>query len=210
MLLRSIFYTLLSLSCSAQAIVYTGNYILPKNLTATPPLYAYYKGTKIPLQKGAYSFTSATPITQLYCLFTQELAAPQAVLLDSPNTIRLFTIKKTSAYKCYKITKATSQWDIQEITLCKNNEPCTELPENTLLFLMDPHLINTLENKDWQDTQGAIVLPSITFKNTITNAQVANMSDRAALMTPDMALFNRTSSVATDRQGTTVRYITTD
>ncbi len=149
----------------------------PKDIENPPSLYMFYKGREHPIdlehamqapKKGFYEIYEQAAPAELYLVVTQDLQRPENV-----DELNHFRTSAQHPYRYFKLTRKKSLvekkevefWDIQEQS---HKEKVIELPDNTIIFWMNPAFIEKLESDTWQPGDSVIKLPRIIFNASIT------------------------------------------
>ena len=170
---------------------YIGDIQFPMSIESIPPLPPIlYKGTEHPIdldfqgnrvpRKARYELYEHRMCQEFYMLITEYLKVP-----DSNDFAHLETSAKYP-YKLYHIQRATKiktivdehqtmsavqpavgerieYWEIKELD---NTNPEIAIPDNTIIFLMNPTFVDLI-SEPWRPDDAVIRLPTILFKNTL-------------------------------------------
>jgi hypothetical protein len=154
---------------SMQATPFIGSLKFPKNIDSVPTLCGYYKGTRFCLNCAEISQTNkisfiideSKSCTQIYLLFTSNIV-PSGL----HNKIYGLKIPTNVSYALYELNK---------IAVCKDNEECSYswqidektlstnriIPEKTIIILLQPEFIDSIQSIRWNPEDHVVYLPSI-------------------------------------------------
>ena len=102
-------------------------------------------------------------------LVTEQLEPP------TKNNPTYISVDKGAPYKYYKINRASTagpnepQWIISEFSGIGTP---SRIPENTVIVLVDPSLIEGLKPVTWKPHPGIVKLPNLVISKTITQEQL--------------------------------------
>lgn len=123
----------------------------------------YYQGTKITDKNGTFQFTGEKNPSEFHIVIT-HIKTPES------HYIETLEIPENVPYKYYYLEKRNDlnnpenyKWLIRE----KSGDKGFMLPENTLIIVMDPLYIDTIENTTWKKNDNLIMLPTILLKKDI-------------------------------------------
>lgn len=194
MKLQNIFYAIILVQSSFAFITYNpqktilmGTIQFPKDVTHAPTLSVLYNGGQYPIeingtghpQKGFFEIYESKLPKTLYLLITEHLKQPTS------NEFKHLETSPDHAYLLYKLTKnKTVQtlaknksdetekqpfWLIEKIT---SKEKSMVIPDNTIIFLMSPELIGSLEDETNQSNETLVRLPKIIFDDALKQAKL--------------------------------------
>lgn len=146
--------------------LFLGTIKFPKAFTNND-LCLYYKGIKLAAEwdknnaSAQFSFLESKTSQNLYILISNDIAYHA----DSKNTIKHLELS-TKSYLCYELqatriydendTLISFSWEAKECDLNSNI-----IPENTVIFLFNPDLVEGLQVFTWNKNQAMRLLPTI-------------------------------------------------
>jgi hypothetical protein len=191
-----------------------GSIVFPTG-TRPPALTAYYKGLRISITEGSYHIPDKHGADSEICLlFT--LGPIRTQVHEDTNTISDLCLASNASYKYFKLKKNLNYfgwhpvythmgrrndeqpWFIVEERLPKNR--CV-LPESALLVLLDPQIIDRLENEPWQTQGNTCRMPRIVIKEKITAKKLKHMAHQSLLTSLDLDPFHRPPNTITQAGG---------
>jgi len=171
--------------------LFLGNIKFPKNLNHTD-LCIYYKGQKLNTDwdkhnlSVQYSFLEAKTSQNLYLLICNNITCHTTLT----NTIQHLQLTDNQ-YRCYHLQASRIHdeqeklvrfsWDCQECEL-KNGV----VPDNTIIFLFDPHIIDDIQVHTWSKNQAMRLVPTITISNNATAPEIVRAITIARLTAIDL------------------------
>lgn len=171
--------------------LFLGNIKFPKKLNQTD-LCIYYKGQKLNTDwdkhnlSAQYSFLEAKTSQSLFLLVCNELA----YYTKSNNTVQYLRLTNEE-YRCYQL-QATRLQDDQEniVQFSWNCQECELengiIPDNTIILLFDPFLIEGIQIHTWNKNQAMRLVPTITISNNATACEIVRAMTIAQLTAIDI------------------------
>lgn len=171
--------------------LFLGNIKFPKSLNHTD-LCIYYKGQKLNTDwdkhnlSAQYSFLEAKTSQALYLLVCNNIACHTKL----GNTVQHLQLTNDQ-YRCYHL-QATRVHDEQE-NLVHFSWDCQEcelesgiIPDNTIIFLFDPYLVDGVQVHTWSKNQAMRLIPTITISSTATASEIVRTMTIARLTAIDI------------------------
>lgn len=171
--------------------LFVGTIQFPKQLNNND-LCLYYKGQKLTTEwdtlssSAQFSFLESKYAQELYIVVCNNFTHQT----DTKNIIQHLQVTDKS-YKCYKLTATRIYneeknliqftWDIVDYVLCNNI-----LPDNTLIFLFNPELIDGLQLHTWKKQQTMRIVPTICINNQATSKELIRTITIARLKAIDI------------------------
>lgn len=164
--------------------IFYGTICYPLSIINPPALAPLlYHGQEIPLtmplsdqqpKKCTFEIVENRNLSHIYMIITEDFARPknnEIIALETaaefPYRLFKLTIITQELLCDNSTTKTTLQpqksWLIQEMD---NKEPVIKIPENTIIFFMDPSFVS-LENVTWAIDDAVAKLPTIAFNNEL-------------------------------------------
>ena len=176
--------------------LFMGSIQFPEKLTDTD-LCVYYKGKKIVTEwdnsslSSEYSFLESKQLENLYILISENISFET----DNDNTIKNLKIEDDRPYLCYKLTASRVideggnpgdlSWN-DEIMEIKDGA----VPENTIIFLFNPDLIDKVQIHNWKKNQNMRLVPTIKIKKDLTSKELIAAVTIAQLKSVDINLIH--------------------
>lgn len=209
--LKAAFYNMPFSRTMNQICIFSGRVLVPDKIEIAQPLHIFYKGAyyEIP-PSGAihernsvqFEFYEKEAVDSLYLLVTENLEQPQ------DNTINHFTTCPSAPYRFFKLERcsfnitATSQpkakiekmhsWRITELDSSLKKR---EIPDNTVIFFMNPAFVELLDSQSWAADSAVIKLPQIVLKKNIKQEDFDQILVKIALTMPDFNPFHGKPSI---------------
>lgn len=171
--------------------LFLGNIKFPKALNHTD-LCLYYKGQKLNTDwdknnlSAQYSFLESKTSQTLYLLICNNVACHTKL----SNTVQHLQLTD-ELYRCYHL-QATRIHDEQQNVTSFSWE-CEEcdlengiIPDNTVIFLFDPFLIDGLQIHTWSKNQAMRLIPTINISNNATAQEIVRAMTVARLTAIDI------------------------
>lgn len=171
--------------------LFMGTIQFPENIENND-LCLYYKGQKLTTEwdqhsfSTQYSFLESKYAQELYILICHDITHQT----NQDNTVQYLQAASEN-YKCYKLsaTRLHSEnnntiefsWDISDHEL--DNKV---LPDNTLIFLFNPQLIEGLQLHTWNKKQTMRLIPTIRITNNTTSKELLRTMTIARLQAIDI------------------------
>ena len=181
-------------SLPSKIFSYVGNFRFPGVLDEkTPSVPVYYKGAIISIQEAGYILTDSKKHSD-FLIIVSLLQAPTA------NTIARFEVplgqqyllcllKRKPLQKSFsKATSFEETWDIEH----KIQEGPFEIPEESLVVLMDPTCVEKISCPVWSKEGNFVKLPTLTFKK---DAHTSAAFNRAQCANLDVKPFHKNDDV---------------
>lgn len=168
-------------------------------------LCLYYKGTKLATEwdknnlSSQFSFVESKLSQTLYVLVCNDISCKA----DKDNTIQhLHVIGDT--YLCYELQATriydeqdnftSFSWDSKEIKLEDGI-----IPDNTVIFLFNPNLVEGLLVHTWNKNQAMRLVPTIRILNTATSKEIIRAMTIARLKAVDIDTIHAKECVKKNR-----------
>lgn len=191
------------INSSLKTISYIGSFKFPGHTSEhpLPNIPVYYKGNRITTQEGPYEkreyvITDSKKLTELSIIVTSKLKAP------TTNTIAQFEMPQDAHYTHYSLTRTSivkdgeetfdETWNIQTHT----GTGTVAVPNESLVILVDPSCIQTIQTVIWQKEGISLKLPTIIFKNDL---QKATGYARSLLANLDVVPFHKKNEMIEQR-----------
>lgn len=196
MLILTTIETPLACSIPSKIFSYVGNFRFPGVLDEkAPSIPVYYKGAIISVQEAGYILTDSKKHSE-FLMVISLLQAPTA------NTIAHFEIplgqqyllcllKRKPAQKSVSFSKANNFEETWEINH-KIEEGPFQVPEESLVILMDPTCVEKISSPVWSKDGNFIKLPTLTFKKDAQNSPAFHRAHCASL---DVKPFHKNDDV---------------
>lgn len=170
-----------------------GNIVFPENIN--PNLSLYYKGDKLQLDldgkkevdRVPYSLIEDKSTQCIHILVSQELQCS-----TSENTVQYLHVPQGASYKFYTLSAARDydqngqmrgyMWSVTENSL----GDLRVAPDNTMIFLFDPLLVDGLEVRSWVQDNNTRLLPDIVIKKSASGQNLNRAIAVSRLAAMDM------------------------
>lgn len=152
-----------------------GNIVFPEPIS--PDLSLYYKGNKLQLDVEEnkqvdtvpYSLVEGKTTQKLHVLICSELG-----FATDENTVLYLHVPDAVGYKFFVLSAARKYnknnelqgyfWEVQELELADDRI----IPDDTMIFLFDANLIESLEVRSWVKDNNIRLLPDIVIKKSVS------------------------------------------
>jgi len=180
-----------------------------------PQLTAYYKGFKIPIVDGSFHVPDRHGSeSEIDVLCT--LGPIVTRVHEETNTISHLCLGDKAPYKYFKVRKNMryygwhpvyahmgrhndeQPWFIETAQLPKGR--CV-IPECALLILIDPGMVDRLENEPWQTQGNTCRMPRIVLKKNLSSKAIQRMAQHSLLACLDLDPFHRPLGKITQAAG---------
>ena len=181
-------------SLPSKIFSYVGNFRFPGVLDEkTPSLPVYYKGAIVSIQEAGYILTDSKKHSE-FSIVVSLLQAPTA------NTIARFEVPVGQQYLLCSLKRKPTQksfskantfeetWEIRQ----KLQEGPFQVPEDSLVILMDPTCVEKISRPVWSKEGNFIKLPTLTFKKDAQNSPAFHRAYCASL---DIKQFHKNDGI---------------
>lgn len=198
---------------AAQSIFY-GSIQFPAHIKNPPPLALLFKGCEYTLmvdkdgtvsKKGTFEIYEEGDCHQLYLLITEHLKLPATPDIEHLETEAGHSYKLYKLTRCFKkrevpliqedpnakpaITLESIQyWEIEEVT---SQDPSIKIPDNTIIFLMNPAFIADIASEPSRSDDAIVKLPSIVFADSINEKALQEVSTKMLFATLDLRCLHK-------------------
>lgn len=198
------FFLLFSFLCqgaiamTASKITFFGTIQYPLSIINPPALSPlFYRGQEISInptisdttpKRSTYEITENKNIAQIYIIITEGLTLPKN------NEFMAFETAEQFPYRLFKLTMAHKElicdnsitktsiepqktWVIEELP---HDQAVITLPENTIIFFMDPTFV-TLQEVCWACNDTVCKLPTIIFDDKLDQKTLESLTKKVLL-----------------------------
>lgn len=165
-------------------VLFLGTIQFPSEVHNPPTLTVLYKGKEYQVEsdnegitRGYFELYDTKNRHELYVLITEYLELPESADIQylktsQEHSYRLFKLirkkiplEKKDQSKSSRFNKPEfiETWIIEEMP----TKESIRIPDNTLIFFMNPEFIETLQAESWHSNDNIIKLPKIVFRNTV-------------------------------------------
>lgn len=141
------------------------------------------KGDK---KKAHFELYEQSKPTELFMVITEYLTLP------AQTSIKHLSTSSAHSYRLWKLTLCddndTNMWTIKELDHIKKN---LSIPDATIIFFMNPEMIDHLEPTSWQQNSSIMRLPTIVFKKNISKEDVSDVAAKMKLAFLDFKFFHK-------------------
>jgi hypothetical protein len=202
---------------ATQNIVLLGTISFRHPIKTTVELPILYKGNeyeakveeKGDTKKAHFELYEQEKPTELYILITEYLTLPTQANIEHLST------SSDHPYRLFKLTLSNEhdpENNAHVLSLAKNELPeinehwimkemdnsikTASIPDNTIIFFMNPDLIQNLAPSIWQHESSIMRLPEIIFKEDITKEEVCDLAVKMKLALLDFKFFHKKTNSA--------------
>lgn len=184
---------------NATQVVYNMSVQYPVKILQRPSLVAFYKGGEYLLKEGAFEIYDARNCTEFHIIITANIKLPHTpdiTFLETSHDYpyKLFKLSRRSKTREVVGSQGPVQlevieyWDIQELV---NNDPVIKIPDNSIIFLMNPAYIIKLASESWKPDDIFIKLPTLIFDETIDEKTLHEASTKMLFAALDLSVFHK-------------------
>lgn len=172
-----------------QAPVLKGQIATPQGWLQSPEFRIFFDGKQTLNDKeGLYSFpVESKDITEMHILVCKKITTN----FESINTVKNIQIKPEGIYRFFTLKKAhqsIQDWNItEEINLNKKN---FIVPQNCLIFLINPKYVAQIKNWNLKAPDNMIKLPQIILKEDFEEKRVKRQADKSIIRAFDLNAFH--------------------
>ncbi|MBM17760.1 MAG: hypothetical protein CL947_01670 [Epsilonproteobacteria bacterium] len=195
--MKSFLYTMLlctiqlTFSCEEPTKLFIGTIEFPANINNTD-FCIYYKGKKLNNEwnqsklSAEFSFLESQYTQTLYILISNNISYQT----QDDNTIHHLQLQD-NFYKCYELKAQRSSHE-ESKSICfswdLSNKQLKEgiIPDNTIIFLFNPLLIEGLQVHSWNNNQTMRIIPTIKIKQTVQEQELLRTMTIAQLKAIDI------------------------
>jgi len=167
-----------------------GSVKFPLNINNTN-LNIFYKGKKLlidvnhkekEIKSVPYSLEEEKSNQQFHMIICSECN-----VASKDNTVQYLYVPSYVPYKFYTLSAARSYNENKEVDgylwTCIQEQLLDDnvVPDNTVIFIFDAHLIEGLRVKSWPYSSSARILPEIIIKKSVNSIEVYDALDKASL-----------------------------
>jgi hypothetical protein len=172
-----------------QSPVIKGQITTPQDWLKVPEFRIFFNGKQtINDKEGLYSFpVENKDIKELHFLICKQLNTN----FDSINTIKNIQIKPENNFRFFTLTKAHAalqDWEFKEET--KLDKKKFVIPQNCVIFLINPKYVDHLKNWNLKSPENMIKLPQIIFKENFKEQEVVRQADKSIIRALDLNAFH--------------------
>lgn len=200
---------------STTSSIFQGSVKFPTQVQDLPHLSILYKGNEYKIEvdqdssgnKGYFELYEQPRYNELYLIVTESLQSPKQ------NSIKCLKTSALFPYKLFKLTRSSKTiesdileseektkqkrtiefWSIQE---CDNSKKDVDLPDNTIVFPMDPTVVLGLKEESWDADDNIIKLPTIMFQESLENSTMQDIAARVACALIDVKFMHTKLSMS--------------
>lgn len=204
---------------ATQSIFY-GSVQFPVKIKNPLPLPLFFKGCSYTLmldkdttfsRRGTFEIYDERNSQQFYILITEKPPKPKK---HDPNShdIEFLEITNDHPYKLYKLIRASKTREVTtgtnnalglkpiislevveywEIDQPNHEEGALKIPDNTIIFLMDPAFIANIVSEPWKPDDIFIKLPTLYFDEAVDEKKFQEASTRMILSALDLSVLHK-------------------
>ena len=182
-----------------ERVTYLGTIRISTRFADHLPLRIYYRGDIVPCIDGSFKFSGSRNLSTIYIIVTRIKAPTHTTIdhLEVPPGIPylLYTLKKEAVFGAPE----KDRWTINKIESSEG----VAIPQDSLIILLDPHYIETLEPTTWKREGKFIHLPTIVLKK---DSSLKDESIKVMLAALDIDPFHKrlNKSINTDHKNSII------
>lgn len=173
----------ISANSAGESFLLKGYIQTPASVKSDPEFRILFRGKQVTSDdSGFYSFPIDRKLNEYYLLICKNVKQR----FKKINTVKKLSVKKTKDYKYYffKKTEDGKSWIKQELELGN------KIPKNTVIVLMNPNYVKTVEPWNINLDFKFINLPKIVLNEQVSKERLNRGSAKSLLRSLDKTVFH--------------------